>query len=312
MIEFINIISYILSVSNVYIIILVVVFILVLMICYYIINRDSKQMIDLADKYILITGGARGLGRQLALHLATEHAKLLLLDIDEKALNETVKDIQSKGGTVRGYKCDVAKREEVYKIAEEIFKCTASIDVLINNAGTVKGKYFLDTPDCEIVRTLEVNAFSHFWTIKAFLPNMLTNECGSIVTVSSLTGSIPSIKLTDYSASKAALTAFHNSLRLELRKICSNICMLLVTPYLINTGMFAGVVPNYQYILPYLKEDNVAKDIITAIKMRREYLTIPKPLALAPILMLLPTYLQDFILDIGGCTTIMDKYQGRT
>lgn len=101
------------------------------------------------------------------------------------------------------------------------------------------GKDLLDLQDEEILSTMNVNAISHFWTIKAFLPEMIEHNRGHIVTIASLAGTVGVNKLTDYCASKYAAVGLDAALRLELATNgYSKIKTTVVCPWFIDTGMF--------------------------------------------------------------------------
>ena len=133
---------------------------------------------------------------------------------------------------------------------------------MINNAGIVTGKSFLESSDEAIEKTMGVNTMSHFWVgiipkdfhfiliylidwfiklTKKFLPSMLENNHGHIVTIASVAGLYGTPKLCDYSASKSAVIGFDYSLRIELLRLNkTGVKTTCVCPYYINTGMFKG------------------------------------------------------------------------
>lgn len=116
--------------------------------------------------------------------------------------------------------------------------------MLILNLGIVSGATLLDIPDEKIIKTMEVNAISNFWTVKSFLPEMMKANHGHVVTISSMAGLMGNHYLTDYSASKFASIGFHEALSIELQMGgYDGINKTLVCPWYIATGMFAGVSP---------------------------------------------------------------------
>ncbi|RZC37436.1 short-chain dehydrogenase/reductase family 16C member 6, partial [Asbolus verrucosus] len=228
---------------------------------------------SLRGKVVLVTGGAGGVGQELALRLAKHKARVIIWDNNEKALEKVQERIESEGYKVHTYPVDVSDRENVYKYADIVKSDIGPIDILINNAGIVCGQTFLEIPDYMIEKTFKVNILSHYWTTKAFLPNMIKTGKGHIVTVGSLTGLLGTYKCTDYSATKHATHGFHESLLIELKTHGHHkIKMTLVCPYFINTGMFSGCKPRN---LPMLEPKDVAKRIITAIKKEEVYVTLP-------------------------------------
>jgi len=149
------------------------------------------------------------------------------------------------------------------------------VDILINNAGIVSGRKFLDTPDHLIEKTMQVNVISNFWTIKAFLPAMMKDGHGHIVTIASTAGLIGVNRLVDYCASKYAAVGLNEAIQNELRteKGYSKIFTTLVCPYFINTGMFDGI---RSKIIPILKPENVVNDIVAGILTNQEQIVMPR------------------------------------
>ncbi|KRT81377.1 dehydrogenase [Oryctes borbonicus] len=233
--------------------------------------RSQKSI---KDEVVVITGGGGGLGRLLALRLSTLNAIVVLWDVNEDALKETVRHVEEQGGKAYAYKCDITNREDVYKTAERTAREVGQVSILINNAGVVSGYLLLDTPDHLIQRTFEVNAISHFWTTKAFLPKMIENSNGHIITVSSMAGHTGTAKLVDYCSSKFAAVGFDEALRVELESLGVNgVKTTLVCPYFIqSTGMFTDVQTRFIRIL---KSSEVADRIITGILREEVHVFIP-------------------------------------
>ena len=134
-------------------------------------------------------------------------------------------------------------REAIYKAAKQTKSEVGVVSILVNNAGIVNGTALLDTSDERIIRTFDVNIMAHFWTIKAFLPDMISQKRGHLVNVASLAGHSGTNKLVDYCASKFAAVGLDESLRVELfvQGHGDTVRTTVICPYYINTGMFAGV-----------------------------------------------------------------------
>ncbi|XP_022916882.1 epidermal retinol dehydrogenase 2 [Onthophagus taurus] len=232
-----------------------------------------RKQRSLRGKVIVLTGGAGGVGQELALRLARNQAKVVIWDVNEKGMNEIKEKIENEGHQVHVYTVDVTDRKSVYKNADLVKSEVGVVDILINNAGIVCGNTCLDIPDYMVEKTFQVNILSQYWTVKAFLGDMIKNGKGHIVTVSSLTGMLGTYKCTDYSASKHATIGFHESLLTELKTHGQKgINMTIVCPYFINTGMFNGCKPKN---MAMLEPRDVAKRIITAIKLKEVFVTMP-------------------------------------
>lgn len=125
--------------------------------------------------------------------------------------------LKSIGLSAKGYAVDVSDREAVYRMAARVREEIGPVDILINNAGVVCCKTMLDLPDKVIENTFAVNILAHYWTIKSFLPDMIRQKRGHIVTIASVTGMVGIYGCTDYSATKFACIGLHESLYCELK-----------------------------------------------------------------------------------------------
>jgi NAD(P)-dependent dehydrogenase (short-subunit alcohol dehydrogenase family) len=143
--------------------------------------------------------------------------------------------------------------------------------ILINNAGIVNGKPLLSLSTTAISRCFRINTLSHFHTCRSFLPAMLSSpNGGTIVTVSSVLGHLGASHLTDYTASKAALLAFHTSLRSEIAQYTSDpsypgaahIKMILVKPGQLSTAMFSTLKSPSDFFGPVVQARDLAREIV--------------------------------------------------
>lgn len=242
---------------------------------------------------VLITGAGSGIGRQIALNFAKKGAQLVLWDVNGAGNKETARQVRELGAKVWPYECDVSNRQNVYNTAQKVKHDVGSVTILVNNAGIVSGNYFLDIPDEKIVKTLEVNTMAHFWTLKAFLPDMIKNDHGHIVTIASIVGEGGIGGMTDYCASKCAVKGLHDSILREMRVMKRNVKCTIVCPYTVTTGMFDGIQVRYQFLLPFLSPEYVGKKIVQAVQTDTDTLYLPPRLVLAMILMhTLPTRTQ--------------------
>ncbi|CAH1115975.1 unnamed protein product [Phaedon cochleariae] len=229
---------------------------------------------DISGEVALVTGGGGGLGRLLALRLAKLGAKVVLWDINIKGVEETVGLVKGLGGKAYGFECNLADKDDVYRVAKKTQQEVGNVNILINNAGVVSGQLLLNTPDHLIKRTFDVNVISHFWTVKAFLPKMIEKDHGHIVTIASMAGHIGVTKLVDYCASKYAAVGFDEALKVELEaQGVLGVKTTVICPYFIQqTGMFENVSSKF---LPTLKSNDVADRIIEAIQREENLVTIP-------------------------------------
>jgi all-trans-retinol dehydrogenase (NAD+) len=269
-------------------------------------------MKSIAGEIALVTGGASGIGRLLAFGLAEAGARVVAWDIDEAALGRLEAEAARRELDIVGMACDVSKREDVYAKAKEVLKRFGSLGILVNNAGIVSGKTLLETPDERIEKSRAINALASFWTVKAFLPAMLERRAGRIVTISSAAGIVGVTGLADYSASKFAAFGFNESLRMELRKLGSPVRTLIVCPFFVDTGLFAGVKTKVPLLLPILKQDYVAKRILGAIRKGKKRLVLPFFVYSVWLLRLFPVGFMDAMADFFGISASMDHFTGRS
>ena len=283
-----------------------------------------KPRKSLKNEIILITGAASGIGQLMAFKFAAQGAKMIICwDVDEQGNEKTVDRLLKEGYNAFGLKCDLSKREEVYAVAEKTKKLLKlrvkssksgdpSVTMLVNNAGIVNGKTLLNSTDNANQITMDVNANSHFWTIKNFLPEMIKNDHGHIVTISSICGIVGVHGLVDYCSSKFAVLGMTESLYMELKRINSKVKCTVICPYLIHTGLFAGAKPSYEWLVPSLLPNDVANRIVEAVR-RNEYLVImPKVLKVVYWLKGILGFKMVYKLgDILGFHTGMDSFVGR-
>lgn len=272
----------------------------------------NYPMTLLKEKIVLITGAGSGLGKQLAIEIGKKGSILVLWDIDGVEVAKTAQAIKDHGGKARCYQCDVSNKEKVYQVASEVKKDVGEVDVLINNAGVVSGKPFMECSDDENRKTMEVNTLAHFWMVKSFLPGMVERKKGHVVTISSAAGLVGVHALADYSASKFAVVGFTEALRMELKqKGLRRVKTTTVCPYYIDTGMFEGVKTRFPFLLPILDEGRVVKKIISAVEGNKEMVVLPKFINIVFLGRLLPSSWFDRITDFLGISNSMDDFKGR-
>lgn len=270
-------------------------------------------MSEISGKTIVITGGASGMGRLLALKTARLGGTVVVYDVDSGALDAVVEETKAQTGRdAYGFVCDVSDREEVYRTADKVHESVGKVDILINNAGIVSGRRLMNLSDEKIEAVIGVNVLALYWVTKSFLPDMLEWGSGHVVTVASAAGLLGVDKQTDYSASKHAAIGFTESLRVELKKTgYPNIRTTIVEPFYVDTGMFEGVKTRFPRILPILKQDEVTDRIVKAIQKNRQELKMPFIVNLVPAFRLLPVDVFDRLADFFGINASMDEFVGR-
>ncbi|XP_034875644.1 short-chain dehydrogenase/reductase 3 isoform X2 [Mirounga angustirostris] len=196
---------------------------------------------DLSRENVLITGGGRGIGRQLAREFAERGArKIVLWGRTEKCLKETTEEIRQMGTECHYFICDVGNREEVYQTAKAVREKVGDITILVNNAAVVHGKSLMDSDDDALLKSQHINTLGQFWTTKAFLPRMLELQNGHIVCLNSVLALSAIPGAIDYCTSKASAFAFMESLTLGLLD-CPGVSATTVLPFHTSTEMFQGM-----------------------------------------------------------------------
>ncbi|KAK1173788.1 epidermal retinol dehydrogenase 2 isoform X2 [Acipenser oxyrinchus oxyrinchus] len=254
---------------------------------YYLLEAFVKLFIparrkNVTGEIVLITGAGSGIGRLMALEFSKLGVTLVLWDINQEGSKETARLAKEQGASrVHCYVCDCSNKTEVYRVADQVKREVGDVSILINNAGIVSGKKFMESPDSLVEKTVEVNTMAHFWTYKAFLPAMMASNHGHLVSVASSAGLIGVNGLADYCASKFAAVGFAESVGLEmLASGKDGIKTTIVCPYFINTGMFDGCYTKWPRLLPILDPNYAAKKIVDAILKEEVYLVMPRSLNL--------------------------------
>ncbi|XP_054166028.1 epidermal retinol dehydrogenase 2-like [Oppia nitens] len=272
----------------------------------------SLRYKSIIGENVVITGAGGGLGRLLALQFAKYGANLALIDINSSDLRDTKQLIEKQYKVnIKDYVCDLADRQVVYKTSDKINEDFGFISILVNNAGVLYGKTFLELNDQNIINTFNVNAISNFWTIKSFLPNMLTKNRGHIVNIVSISGLSGVVKQSDYCSSKFAVIGLTESLRYELLKRDNNqIKTTIVCPTFFDTPLVSGVRPTNQITI--LDPNCVAEQAMDAVLSNKEMIVVPNHLNLIFILKaLLPISVFDVIFRFIGGYDVMQHFKGR-
>ncbi|WP_392347728.1 SDR family oxidoreductase [uncultured Polaribacter sp.] len=227
-------------------------------------------MKQLKGKIVLVTGGASGIGKIMVRLLLERAAKVIIWDINELKIAETISEFSNKG-TILGFTIDVSNVNQIKETALKVKEEIGVVDLLINNAGIVAGKYFHEHTTLDILKTMQINANAPMHITKEFLDEMLAQNSGHICNIASSGGLISNPKMSVYAASKWSLVGWSDSLRLEMEQLKTNINVTTIMPYFINTGMFDGV----RSKIPILNPEVAALTIIKAIEKNKRMVTIP-------------------------------------
>lgn len=274
----------------------------------------TEKLTSVAGMSVLITGAAMGMGRIYADKAVAEGAaRVVLWDIDGALLEQAKNDLSSGSTQVTAQVVDVSSLDAVRAAASEVL-AGGPIDILINNAGIVRGKYFWEhDQERDIAATMTINALAPMHITREFLPAMMTSGRQSrIVTIASAAGLVSDPGMSIYAASKWAAIGFSDSLRLELKRTGhDHIAVTTVCPTFISTGMFAGAKP--PVLTRLMTPEFVTDRTWNAMLVGKAQLLLPWTVHLSKVLKgILPLSAWDFLAgSVFGVYSTMKDFTGR-
>ncbi|HSM57572.1 MAG TPA: SDR family NAD(P)-dependent oxidoreductase [Candidatus Sulfomarinibacteraceae bacterium] len=190
----------------------------------------------LANKVLVVTGGGSGIGRELVLQLLAKGSRVAAVDISESSLQETTELVGSMRDRLSTHVVNIAEKEAVEQLPEQVIAAHGTVDGVINNAGIIQPFVRVGELDyASIERVMNVNFYGTLYMTKAFLPHLQERPEAHIVNVSSMGGFLPVPGQTVYGASKAAVKLFTEGLRSEL--LDTNVQVTIVFPGAIGTNI---------------------------------------------------------------------------
>jgi NAD(P)-dependent dehydrogenase (short-subunit alcohol dehydrogenase family) len=185
----------------------------------------------LKDKVAIVTGGAKGMGKGMAVKFAVEGAAVAIADIADKEGEETVAEIKKKGGKAIFIKCDVTSGQQVKETVEKVVKELGEPNILVNNAGAIAAHINIEDMEEETWdRVMALNLKSHFLFCKYVVPYMKKARYGKIVGISSIGGVQPPAHEINYNTAKGAIISFTNDLATALAPLNINVNCILPGP----------------------------------------------------------------------------------
>lgn len=188
-------------------------------------------MAGLSSKVALVTGGASGMGRIMALRLARQGARVAIFDLNEQGLEETAAAFDA----ITPFRCDISDPEEIERRVQEVNEQLGPIDTLVHAAALMPGHRLTDETHESMERLFRINYFGTTYMIKAVLPAMLERKSGRIIAFGSIAGVALVPKMGAYCATKAAVNAYVEVLQNELKN--SGVRVHLVCPPAVNTPL---------------------------------------------------------------------------
>jgi 3-oxoacyl-[acyl-carrier protein] reductase len=230
------------------------------------------------NKNAIVTGGTRGIGREIARTLAQNGANIAINYRNySEEIEKLVEELKSFGVKVLAVKCDVSKEEEVNNFVKEVKNNFERIDILVNNAGITKDGLIIRMSEKDFNDVIDINLKGTFNTTKAVSAVMVKQRYGKIINISSVVGVTGNAGQCNYAASKAGVIGFSKSVARELA--ARNINVNVIAPGYINTDMTS--------VLP----EKVKEEVLKTIPMKK----IGDPKAVANLALFLSSNLSDYI-----------------
>jgi 3-oxoacyl-[acyl-carrier protein] reductase len=246
-------------------------------------KRRLAEAFDINDKVAIVTGGASGIGRAIAIELSKFGAKVLIADLAIANAEKTVCEIESAGSKAVAFKVDITNRREVERMVNQTIKKFGRIDILVNSAGIISRYTVMDMKEEDFDKTLEVNLKGVVLCSQAVAKHMVEQKSGKIVNVGSSLSSRGSVCNfsgggADYCASKAAVQAFTRTLAMELGPCGINVNA--VAPGITNTpmheGLWEGAVAYYIGSVPLgrlAEPEDIADVVLFLVSNAARYIT---------------------------------------
>jgi len=243
------------------------------------------------DRVVMITGASSGIGKGLALDLIARGARLGLLARRENLLEEIVNGARVRGGKAFAVAADVRDADAMRSAADRIRAQLGPIDILIANAGIGTSSHISQLDPIHTANVLSINVLGAANSLAAVVPQMVERGKGQLVAISSLAAYRGLAKSAAYCASKAAMSSYFESVRIDLRG--TGVGVTIIHPGFIKTPLTAG----RDAKMPYLMElDDAIPKIVSAIEKGKKSVAFPWQLAtVVRAGMLMPTFMYDWI-----------------
>lgn len=241
---------------------------------------NEREKMKLKDKICIVTGGARGIGREISRCFLEEGALVVIFDTNEEEAQKTAKDFAAKSYKDKFffYKADVTNEHDIEEKMSDIYLKFTKIDILVNNAGITKDNLVLRMEVGDFKKVLDVNLIGTFICAKVASRYMVKQKHGKIINMSSVIGLHGNVGQSNYSASKAGVIGFTKSLAKELASRSINVNA--VAPGFIDTEMTKKLDEKYKekiiQQIPMGKfgtPEDVAKVVLFLASNDSDYLT---------------------------------------
>ncbi|KAF1961392.1 dehydrogenase/reductase SDR family member 8 precursor [Byssothecium circinans] len=224
--------------------------------------KSEKSRWSFSSEVAVVTGGCSGIGEQVVKRLINKGVKVAVLDIQQ------LPPSLQGNANVEFFACDVTKPSAVNTTADLVRASLGNPSILVNNAGVAQAHTIMATSPEYLKKIFDVNVLSNWYTVKAFLPSMVTKNKGHIVTVASAASFVSAAGMTDYCATKAAVLAFHEGLNQEVqqRHHAPNILSTSIHPGWVRTPLILSFEKQLRaYGRPIMEISVVADAIVKQI-----------------------------------------------
>ncbi len=202
----------------------------------------GQDNFTLTGRRAVVTGAGRGIGRSIALALASAGANVAVTARNTGELEQLVAEIQAMGRQSLAVSCDVTDPEQVQHMATTLIEGLGGVDILVNNAGNAGSHKFLNHSDELWHRMLAVNLTSVYYVTKAFVPKLIDQRWGRIINIASIASRVGGRYIAAYTAAKHGVLGLTRALAVEL--LPYNITVNAICPGYVNTPMTDGNVSN--------------------------------------------------------------------
>ena len=224
-------------------------------------------MTDIKNKNALVTGAGKGIGKAIALALAKEGVNVILVARTQEEIESVAIKVRSLRVKALAITADVADINDVNAAVARALSEFGTIDILINNAGIAAFGTFLELEPTDWERIIQVNLMGTYYVTRAVLPNMIAQQSGDIINISSTAGLSGNAITSAYSASKFAVLGLTDSLMQEVRK--HNIRVTALTPSTVATDMAKELKLTDGNPETVMQAEDMAELIIAQLKLNR-------------------------------------------
>jgi NAD(P)-dependent dehydrogenase (short-subunit alcohol dehydrogenase family) len=216
-----------------------------------------KYFTDLADKKVLVTGGSRGIGKDMALAFAELGAQVVIVGRDVQALQQTVNELKAHHTQCYWAQADVSKVRDIERMIQEAVNCMGSLDVLVNNAGTNIPKPSLEVTEQDWDQVLDTNLKSAFFCAQGAARYMIPQKKGKIINIASQMAFVGYPGRAAYCSSKGGMMQLTKALAVEW------------APHGINVNAVAPTFINTEFTETMFRDEAFSRDVFSRIPMGR-------------------------------------------